>query len=187
MPERLKRQAREDGARRDKAEEVARGLLAKIEIGMIVEDDDGVLAALEDVGDALEVRLAENIKEAFRAGKQAAYELIAAIPPVTKAARAPAGLSDAEVALLEDGYLEPWRLRLEGEHRKLEIELTAVIAGQRKTGRSGEEVARTLVRDWEQRRRVTGAWQRAMVAAANALVGLADACGQESGYHGVGQ
>lgn len=183
----MRRMAREDGARRDPAEEIARALLAKVKFGAVLDYEEGVLAALEDIQEELEKRLKDSVLEAFRVGKQAAYELVAQAPPVGKAKRAPAGMNNAELELFEERYLEPWRLRLEGEHREFEVKLTAAIAAQREAGISGEAVRKTIERDWQQRGRLTSAWQRAMVAAANALIGAADGAGQECGYMGTGQ
>ncbi len=180
VPKRLLRFAREDRERREVAVAEAEGLLSKLSIEPFIGDPEG---AVEEFREALELRLADNLREAFLAGKGAAFEMIAAIPPVTKPRRPGTKLSSPEREMLLSA-LEAPRLEQVGQDAAFVTGLKSAVRAQREAGRSDELILRTLSLDWERKGRRTGQWQRAVLAYARALIGASDQAGQQAGYMG---
>jgi len=182
MPKLLIEHMKADGLLRDKAKPVAEELLGKFRLEAIRADG---WTALEDFRDELEKRLKSLALEAFRQGKQSAYEVVAAIPPKTKARTVKAGMNEAERAGWVERYLEAWRLEYEGQSRAFVDQLIGHAAAMKAAGI--QEVGKTIERDWRQWGRLTGTWQRFVLSHAEGLIGQAEGWGQECGYHGVGQ
>ena len=184
MPKLLIEHMKADGALRDKAKPIAELLLGKFRIGALQK---GGWVALDGFREELEKRLRPLALKAFRQGKQSAYEIVAALPPKSKARKAEDGMNDAEREGWIDRHIEAWRLEYEGQSRALANQVGGHAASMRSTGMSGEAVGRTIERDWKQRGRLTGTWQRFVLSHAEALIGQAEQWGQECGYHGVGK
>ncbi len=180
MPKRLLRFAREDRERREVAVAEAEGLLAKLSIEPFIDDPEG---AVEEFREALELSLADNLREAFLAGREAAFEMIAAIPPVTKPRQSGRKLSSPEREALLSA-LEAPRLEMVGRDAAVVTGLKVAVRAQLEAGRSDELILRTLSLDWERKGRRTGQWQRAVAAYARALIGASDQAGQQAGYMG---
>ena len=184
MPKLLIEHMRADGSLRDQAKPVAEELLSKFRIGALQKDG---WVALDSFREELERRLKPPALEAFRQGKQAAYEIIAAIPPKSKARKAESGMNDAEREGWLGEPLEAWRLEYEGQSKALVNQVGGHAASMQSTGMSAEAVGRTIGRDWAQRGRLTGTWQRFVLSHAEALIAQAEMWGQECGYFGVGK
>jgi len=182
MPKLLIEHMKADGALRDKAKPIAEELLSKLRLGAVRADG---WAALEAFRDELEKRLKSLALEAFRQGKQSAYEVVAAIPPKMRARTAKAGMNEAERAGWVERHLEAWRLEYEGQSRAFVDQLIGHAASMRAAGI--KDIGKTIERDWRQRGRLTGTWQRFVLSHAEGLIGQAEGWGQECGYHGVGK
>jgi len=182
MPRLLIDHMKADGLLRDKAKPVAEELLSKFRLEAVRADG---WSALEDFRDELEKRLKSLALEAFRQGKQSAYEVVAAIPPKTRARTVKDGMNEAERAGWVERYLEAWRLEYEGQSRAFVDQVIGHAASMRAAGI--KDVGKTIERDWRQRGRLTGTWQRFVLSHAEGLIGQAEGWGQECGYHGVGQ
>jgi len=182
MPKLLIEHMKADGALRDKAKPIAEELLSKFRLKAVQSDG---WAALEDFRDELEKRLKSLALEAFRQGKQSAYEVVAAIPPKTKPRWADKRMNGRELAGWTERHLEAWRLEYEGQSRAFVDQVIGHAASMRAAGI--KDVGKTIERDWRQRGRLTGTWQRFVLSHAEGLIGLAEGWGQECGYHGVGQ
>jgi len=182
MPKLLIEHMKADGALRDKAKPIAEELLGKLRLKAVQSDG---WTALEDFRDELEKRLKSLALEAFRQGKQSAYEVVAAIPPKTKARTVKDGMNEAERTGWVERYLEAWRLEYEGQSRAFVDQVIGHAASMRVAGI--QDVGKTIERDWRQRGRLTGTWQRFVLSHAEGLIGQAEGWGQECGYHGVGQ
>jgi len=182
MPRLLIDHMKADGLLRDKAKPVAEELLSKFRLEAVRADG---WSALEDFRDELEKRLKSLALEAFRQGKQSAYEVVAAIPPKTRARTVKDGMNEAERAGWVERYLEAWRLEYEGQSRAFVDQLIGHAASMKAAGI--KDVGKTIERDWRQRGRLTGTWQRFVLSHAEGLIGQAEGWGQECGYHGVGQ
>jgi len=182
MPKLLIKHMKADGALRDKAKPVAEELLSKFRLKAVRADG---WTALEDFRDELEKRLKSLALEAFRQGKQSAYEVVAAIPPKTKPRWADKRMNGRELAGWTERHLEAWRLEYEGQSRAFVAQVIGHAASMRAAGI--KDVGKTIERDWRQRGRLTGTWQRFVLSHAEGLIGQAEQWGQECGYHGVGQ
>lgn len=167
---------------RDKARGEAEQILAAIEFIALLENPQDLLA---EAFELLSERAAPQIADAFRHGKQAAWDLIADIPPKAPHREAPRALSETELERLDE-WLEPWSLRTEAAAERAVIEITESVAAQNLTGRSREGILEYLQLDWERRGRTTGTFRREFTALAEHLINLADACGQECGMLGIG-
>jgi len=182
MPKLLIEHMRADGALRDQAKPIAEELLGKFRIGALQK---GGWTALEDFRDELEKRLKSLALQALQQGKRSAYEVVAAIPPKTKPRTVKAGMNEAERAGWVERYLEAWRLEYEGQSRAFVAQMIGHAASMRAAGI--KDVGKTIERDWRQRGRLTGTWQRFVLSHAEGLIAQAEMWGQECGYHGVGQ
>ena len=182
MPKLLIEHMKADGLLRDKAKPVAEELLSKFRLEAVRADG---WSALEDFRDELEKRLKSLALEAFRQGKQSAYEVVATIPPKTKARTAEKGMNSTESRGWIDRHLEAWRLEYEGQSRAFVSQVIGHAASMKAAGI--KDVGETIGRDWRQRGRLTGTWQRFVLSHAEGLIGQAEMWGQECGYHGVGQ
>jgi len=182
MPKLLIEHMKADGLLRDKAKPVAEELLSKLRLEAVRADG---WSALEDFRDEMEKRLKSLALEAFRQGKQSAYEVVAAIPPKTRARTVKDGMNEAERAGWAERYLKAWRLEYEGQSRAFVDQVIGHAASMRAAGI--KDVGKTIERDWRQRGRLTGTWQRFVLSHAEGLIGQAEGWGQECGYHGVGQ
>ena len=182
MPKLLIEHMKADGALRDKAKPIAEELLGKLRLQAVQADG---WAALEGFRDEMEKRLKSLALEAFRQGKQSAYEVVATIPPKTKARTAEKGMNSEESRGWIDRHLEAWRLEYEGQSRAFVAQVIGHAASMRAAGI--KDVGKTIERDWQQRGRLTGTWQRFVLSHAEGLIGLAEGWGQECGYHGIGQ
>jgi len=182
MPKLLIEHMKADGALRDKAKPIAEELLSKFRLEAVRADG---WTALEDFRDELEKRLKPLALEAFRQGKQSAYEVVAAIPPKTKPRWADKRMNGRELAGWTERHLEAWRLEYEGQSRAFVAQMIGHAASMRAAGI--KDVGKTIERDWRQRGRLTGTWQRFVLSHAEGLIGQAEQWGQKCGYHGVGQ
>ena len=182
MPKLLIEHMKADGALRDKAKPIAEELLGKLRLKAVQLDG---WAALDAFREELEKRLRPLALGAFKQGKQAAHEVIAAIPPKTKPRAAKDGMNEAERAGWTERHLEAWRLEYEGQGRAFVDQVIGHAASMRAAGI--KDVGKTIERDWRQRGRLTGTWQRFVLSHAEGLIGQAEGWGQECGYHGVGQ
>ena len=182
MPKLLIEHMKADGALRDKAKPIAEELLSKLRLKAVQADG---WAALEEFREELEKRLKSLALKAFRQGKQSAYEVIAAIPSKTKPRIVKDGMNEAELSGWTGRYLEAWRLEYEGQSRAFVDHVIGHAASMRAAGI--KDVGKTIERDWQQRGRLTGTWQRFVLSHAEGLIGQAEGWGQECGYHGVGQ
>ena len=182
MPKLLIEHMKADGALRDKAKPIAEELLGKLRLQAVQSEG---WAALEAFRDELEKRLKLLAIEAFQQGKQSAYEVIAACPPKTKARTAEKGMNSTESRGWIDRHLEAWRLEYEGQSRAFVSQVIGHAASMKAAGI--KDVGETIGRDWRQRGRLTGTWQRFVLSHAEGLIGQAEMWGQECGYHGVGQ
>ena len=182
MPKLLIEHMKVDGMLRDKAKPIAEELLGKLRLKAVQSDG---WATLEAFRDELEKRLKLLAIEAFQQGKQSAYEVVAAIPPKTKPRTAEKGMNSEESRGWIDRHLEAWRLEYEGQGRAFVDQVIGHAASMRAAGI--KDVGKTIERDWRQRGRLTGTWQRFVLSHAEGLIGQAEMWGQECGYHGVGQ
>ena len=182
MPRLLIDHMKADGLLRDKAKPVAEELLSKFRLEAVRADG---WSALEDFRDELEKRLKSLALEAFRQGKQSAYEVVAAIPPKTKPRWADKRMNGRELAGWAERHLEAWRLEYEGQSRAFVDQLIGHAASMKAAGI--KDVGKTIERDWRQRGRLTGTWQRFVLSHAEGLIAQAEMWGQECGYHGIGQ
>ena len=107
MPKLLIEHMKADGALRDKAKPIAEELLSKLRLRAVQSEG---WAALEAFRDELEKRLKLLAIEAFQQGKQSAYEIVAAIPPKTKARTAEKGMNSEESRGWIDRHLEAWQI-----------------------------------------------------------------------------
>jgi len=182
MPKLLIEHMKADGLLRDRAKPIAEELLGKLRLAAVQSDG---WAALEAFREELEKRLKPLALRAFQQGKQSAYEVIAAIPPKTKARIAKDGMNEAELLGWTGRHLEAWRLEYEGQSRAFVDQVIGHAASMRAAGI--KDVGKTIERDWRQRGRLTGTWQRFVLSHAEGLIGQAEMWGQECGYHGIGQ
>ena len=182
MPKLLIEHMKADGALRDKAKPIAEELLGKLRLQAVQSDG---WTALEAFREELEARLRPLALQAFQQGKRSAYEVVAAIPPKTRARTVKDGMNEAERAGWVERYLEAWRLEYEGQSRAFVDQLIGHAASMKAAGI--KDVGKTIERDWRQRGRLTGTWQRFVLSHAEGLIGQAEGWGQECGYHGVGQ
>jgi len=182
MPKLLIEHMKADGALRDKAKPIAEELLGKLRLKAVQADG---WAALEAFREELEKRLKSLALKAFRQGKQSAYEVVATIPPKTKPRWADKRMNGRELAGWTERHLEAWRLEYEGQSRAFVDQMIGHAASMRAAGI--KDIGKTIERDWRQRGRLTGTWQRFVLSHAEGLIGQAEQWGQECGYHGVGQ
>ncbi len=183
MADLLRRLRREDSARRDDAGVVAQELLSRLSVEPFLDDPEGATVAFRE---ALEKRLVGNIQEAFVAGKEAAYETIAAVPPKTVPILPGRVLNKTEREVLLDMLGIP-RMEFAGQNRIFGIGLRTAVKAQNAAGRTREQILQTLQTDWERRGIRTSQWQRAVADFAKALIGQADLAGQVCGYAGMGK
>ena len=94
-------------------------------------------------------------------------------------------MTEAERVGWAERHLKAWRLEYEGQSRAFVDQVIGHAACMRAAGI--KDVGKTIERDWQQRGRLTGTWQRFVLSHAEGLIGQAEQWGQECGYHGMGQ
>lgn len=167
----------------DEAKKTAESILLRVNLDTMLQRPDEATGVLRE---ELQRCIADMVDYAFRRGKLLAYRIIAAIPPKTREKKVEKLLNDKEKELLADTIVM-WQYSLAPYGASLASKIAAhriVLSGR---GMSKQNIMEFFKRDWDTKGRLSGEYQRAFVASAASLIGMAEQAGQQSGYLGVGQ